>query len=169
MRQDKHCCYQNDRNIVLIPFCLQLLIWSLWASQINSVIHPGILPALKEIPSKTIQKTFSKLFPNLWTSAPQKTSELAWKRWFLYFPSAHLSGGNSTRFQHSWYAPLELLLNKCSLLLPVKSAPLLSKAISHNIQAPSEILHSLLPCFLSSYFLDYLFPLPLQDFSWHKM
>lgn len=84
MRQDKHCCYQNDRNTVFIPFCLQLLIWSLWASQINSVIHHGILPAPKEIPSKTLKKT--SLFPNLWTSASQKTSQPAWKRWLLYFP-----------------------------------------------------------------------------------
>lgn len=61
MRQDKHCCYQNDRNIVLIPFCPQLLIWSLWASQINSVIHPGILPAPKEIPSKTPKKNFLRV------------------------------------------------------------------------------------------------------------
>lgn len=97
MRQDKHCCYQNDRNIVLIPFCLQLLPWSLWASQINSVIHPGIPPAPKNIPSKTVEKALSALFPNLWASAPQKTSEPAWKRWLLYFPSACLSGGTSNQ------------------------------------------------------------------------
>lgn len=86
MRHDKHCCYQNDRNTVLIPFCLQLLTWSLWASQINPGIPPGTLPAPKEIPSKAVEKTFSRLFPNLWTPAPENASGPAWKRWLLYFP-----------------------------------------------------------------------------------
>lgn len=114
MRQDKHCCYQNDRNTVLIPFCLQLLIWSLWASQINSVIHPGTLPAPKEIPSKTVEKTFSKLFPNLCTSTPQKTSEAAWKRSILVF-SPMLTCQVEPQPDSNTLEPLELLFTKCSL------------------------------------------------------
>lgn len=97
MRQDKHCCYQNDKNIILTRFCLQLLIWSLWASQINSVIHPGILPAPKEIPSKTVEKLSLGYF-QICEPLHQKGLQNQHKNSFCIFPSAHLSGGTLNQF-----------------------------------------------------------------------